>query len=256
MNLLGNVRSRLSAQYDPAFYRHFNDLAIASAEVLVPKVLDLLGTVNSVADLGCGAGAWLRVFSEHGVPEYIGMDGTYVREEQLLIPVEHFLPTDLTARFFLEKRFDLVLCLEVAEHLDARYAEGLIDDIVATSDAVLFSAAIPYQGGLHHVNEQWPSYWNDMFRARGFVGLDPFRMTIWEDERVAGWFAQNLVLYVKKSRLLTNERLDAEYQRTQGAIPPLVHPSTYAPKARVMSAVMNALPIALLSASKRWLGIS
>ena len=65
------------------------------------------------------------------------------------------------------RRFDLVNCLEVAEHLDASRADSFVDDLCALGDVVVFSAAIPGQGGTHHVNEQFQSYWQERFRRNG-----------------------------------------------------------------------------------------
>jgi 2-polyprenyl-3-methyl-5-hydroxy-6-metoxy-1,4-benzoquinol methylase len=74
---------------------------------------------NTVIDVGCGVGTWLAVLAENGVADVWGIDGDYVDRALLEIPEERFLPHDLTKPVRLERRFDLVLCLEVAEHLPA-----------------------------------------------------------------------------------------------------------------------------------------
>jgi hypothetical protein len=53
-------------------------------------------------------------------------------------------------------RFDLALCLEVAEHLPAAAGDSLVRRLASVGARILFSAAIPGQGGRNHVNEKWP----------------------------------------------------------------------------------------------------
>jgi hypothetical protein len=66
---------------------------------------------------------------------------------------------------------------------------------------VLFSAAIPGQGGYGHVNEQWPGYWARMFDECGYGVSDALRWAIWNDERVEPWYRQNLLLCASPTRL-------------------------------------------------------
>ena len=65
------------------------------------------------------------------------------------------------------------------------------------SDAVLFSAAVPFQYGTNHVNEQWPEYWSILFRGQGFECFDPLRAELWNDPDVDWWYAQNALLYAR-----------------------------------------------------------
>ena len=66
------------------------------------------------------------------------------------------------------------------------------------SDVVLFSAAIPGQGGTHHLNERWPSYWANLFGSAGYDVLDVVRANIWDDARVEWWYRQNLLVFGTK----------------------------------------------------------
>jgi hypothetical protein len=60
---------------------------------------------------------------------------------------------------------------------------------------ILFSAAIPKQGGTDHRNERWQSYWAQLFRPHGFHPHDVVRPKVWTDPRVEPWYAQNALLY-------------------------------------------------------------
>ena len=84
-------------------------------------------------------------------------------------------PADLTHPLQLDRQFDLVLSLEVAEHIPAGRAATFIDSLVRHGDAILFSAAIPRQGGEQHINCQWPSWWAELFTQRGYQTFDLVR---------------------------------------------------------------------------------
>jgi hypothetical protein len=95
--------------------------------------------------------------------------------------------------------------------------------LVAHGDIVLFSAAIPFQGGAGHVNEQWPTQWAARFATHGFVPLDVVRPAVWNDDRVAFWYAQNTVLYVHESRAAA---LGVDASRPE-PLRDLVHPALH-----------------------------
>jgi SAM-dependent methyltransferase len=141
--------------YPPAFYTRELDRARTSAETIVPLVLQRVAP-RSVVDLGCGHGIWLETFSRHGVADYIGVDGDWVPLDKLHFPQERFVSARLDKPLHLGRRFDLAVSLEVAEHLPPRGARRFVQNIVELAPCVLFSAAVPYQRGTDHLNEQWP----------------------------------------------------------------------------------------------------
>src|SRR5205823_3545352 len=124
-----------------------------------------------------------------------GLDGPSVDASHLLIDPACFTPVDLARCPELAETFDLALCLEVAEHLPPRASRPLVRLLTRAAPLVLFSAAIPGQGGVGHRNEQWPDYWRARFAEFGYRRLDPVRRHVWQDPRVAGWYQQNLYLY-------------------------------------------------------------
>jgi Methyltransferase domain len=182
---------------------------------------------STAIDVGCGVGTWLSVLAENGVADVWGIDGDYVDRTLLQIPLERFLPHDLTMPIQLERRFDLVLCLEVAEHLPADSAPVLIDSLVNLGPVIAFSAAIPYQGGTHHVNEQWPEYWTRHFATKEYVPVDFLRRQIWQLHDVQWWYAQNILLFVERAYLNSNSFLRQEAENTPPSPPSLVHPVKY-----------------------------
>ncbi len=157
-------------------------------------MLNLL-PASSAVDFGCGRGTWLKACLENGVETILGLDGDYVDRDRLLIDREQFRAVDLCQPIRLERRFDLALCLEVGEHLPARSARALVESLATAATVVLFSAAIPGQGGTSHVNEQWPYYWERLFNEQGMHKYDVVRPLIWADRSIEWWYRQNIYMY-------------------------------------------------------------
>lgn len=188
--------------YDRVFYEYINVGAIRSAQALLPMVARHV-TVGSVADFGAGQGAWLSVWRDLGVSDVTALDGSYVDQAALLVPGDRFVPVDLARRVRLGRTFDLVQSLEFAEHLPSSAAEQFVDNLVAHSSVVLFSAAVPGQGGEHHVNEKPHGYWRGLFGARDYVMLDVIRPSLAGDTRVEPWYRYNTFVYVHRDHLAT-----------------------------------------------------
>jgi SAM-dependent methyltransferase len=217
-------RPALGHSYGAEFFDCLEVEVRSSAEVVVPIVIELLHP-SSVLDVGCGRGTWLDVFLRHGVTDVMGVDGPYIPVTELEIPPDAFVGHDLRRPLELGRRFDLVVSVEVAEHLDPDFASTFVSSLVAHASAVLFSAAIPFQGGAGHVNEQWPSYWADLFAVHGFVPVDVVRPVVWSDEQVAFWYAQNTILYVDKTHGSVDELRDRALHA--GRPLDLVHPALH-----------------------------
>src|SRR5262245_23819351 len=104
---------------------------------------------QSLADVVCGTATWLRAASAFGVRVLIGVAGV-VPAVLLKVPRSLIEQRGISDSFSLHRRFDIALCLEVAEHLPKESADNLIDPLTSHSDAILFSAACPGQPGQHH----------------------------------------------------------------------------------------------------------
>jgi hypothetical protein len=191
----------MSNNYGHAFYKDRHQKTIHSARTVLAIILAALPEVNSAVEFGCGVGTWLSVLKEEGVGEIQGMDGPWVEQDLLEIPIDNFRQVNFESGVKLDRKYDLAISLEVAEHLSDRAAAQFVDSLTNAADFVLFSAAIPFQGGIGHINEQWPDYWAKLFNDRGYVALDFVRGQIWHDRQIPVWYRQNILLFVKKEQL-------------------------------------------------------
>jgi hypothetical protein len=153
---------------------------------------------HSLIDFGCGNGTWIKAFASLGVNELLGIDGDYVKKENLLIDPKFFRPYDLSKKFRTPKKYDLAISLEVAEHLEKKYAEQFIENIINHSDIILFSAATPGQGGVEHLNEQQISYWAEKFFNHGYIPFDFIRKKLKDFKNIEPWYLYNTLLYIKE----------------------------------------------------------
>jgi len=211
--------------YQDNFFEYHLKGAISSAEAVIPVVKEYINPA-SVIDVGCGIGAWLSVWKKGGAKEIMGIDGEYVDTSKLLIEKAEFKAQDLEKSFTSDKKYELVTCLEVAEHLHEQYAELFIHNLCMLGDVIVFSAAIPGQGGTQHWNEQYSAYWAKLFRSNGFIPVDCIRLKIWDNPDVMWWYRQNIIIFVKADKLNTYPLL-AAISKDDGEVRTLIHPQLY-----------------------------
>jgi SAM-dependent methyltransferase len=218
-------------RYSEHFYESVLTGSLTSAREIVPLVLELIQP-KRIIDVGCGIGDWLSVFSEFGVEDILGVDGDWVDVRMLRIPHDRFKAVDLKSAFRVEGEFDLVVSLEVAEHIASEFAETFVESLSLLGPVILFSAAIPHQGGTNHLNEQWPEYWARCFQMKSYVAVDCLRKRVWNNEKVEWWYAQNIMLFVREDYLERQPRLKQEHTCSKDNQLSLVHPRLYLDKVR------------------------
>jgi hypothetical protein len=129
----------------------------------------------------------------------------------------------------LGRKFDLALSLEVAEHLEPQFANVIVDTLTRHADAIIFGAALPMQGGTHHVNEQWPNYWIRKFEERGFECYDLIRPLFWNEARIAAFYIQNTFLFLRinssQPKLAIERIIRERYAEPQTMV--FIHPRQY-----------------------------
>jgi hypothetical protein len=212
--------------YDESFYAEHQTGSYESAKHVAEIVIPVT-KCRSIVDLGCGCGTWLRAFTELGIRDILGVDGEYVRPDMLQIPADRFVAHDLSQPLSLGRRFDLACGLEVAEHLPCDRAATYVESLTTHAPIVLFSGAIPGQGGTGHINERWQDSWAELFEKQGYTTIDFIRERIWLDPCVAWWYAQNLLMFVEKARLESDEVLSDLASSIRPMPLRIVHPSLY-----------------------------
>jgi SAM-dependent methyltransferase len=239
--------------YTSTFYKTYQQESQGSARGVLPHVLRMFAP-TSVVDIGCGVGTWLSVLSEFGVARTLGVDGAYVDKDQLLIDRAAFRSHDLSTPLGLGERFDLAVSLEVAEHIVAASAGTFVESLVRAAPLVMFSAAIPHQGGGggDHVNEQWPEYWVERFAVHDYVPYDCIRPLVWDDPSVAYYYAQNTFIFVDRRRVSDYPALHS-IAPASGALA-RVHPRRWLeandPRRQRLPPLVQALPYSISNAVK------
>lgn len=221
-------------QYDGAFYDTIDKGSQHSAQNIIPTLDAILAPIEGrrLIDVGCGAGSWAPTWRQYGW-HVTGVDGEYARE-RAETRVDEFVAADLSRPLAYSKIkgiWDVAVSLEVAEHLPPERAASFIDDLdicVGRKGTIVFSAAIPGQGGTGHLNEQWPRYWYELLIARGYKVSGALRLDLWglaELGAVENWYAQNLLVATRdeavwaRLTLLAMESLHEPH--------PIVHPVLY-----------------------------
>lgn len=182
--------------YTEEFYRDsVNNHEADSAAAAIETICEALRP-GSIFDIGCGNGIYLHEAARRGVFA-AGCDGSEVGV-RLCPPDVLVFQHDLRNPLKLNRRFDLCLCFEVAEHIPAKYATVLVGSCSATSDTVLFSSAPKGQGGHDHINEQPQRYWDALFASRG-LALDASSTKVvcdlFRERGVVSWLTENSRVY-------------------------------------------------------------
>ena len=214
--------------YDSAFYGRIQAGSQRSAHVILSLLREHV-PFASMADIGGGVGNWSRAALDLGVEAITLVDGAYVDPDSLCVPRECFVEHDLSKHLHLPARADLAISMEVAEHLSPQRAESFVKDLCAISDNVLFSAALPFQGGDGHINEIWPEYWAELFARQGYDCFDFIRPRIWTDPAVDWWYRQNVLFFSARPEGADAAPRQIAGQRARQPGEPLtrIHPEGY-----------------------------
>ncbi len=190
----------IAAIYDRTYYEIKQDGWWASAAAIVPALLRWF-PAQSVLDVGCGTGNLLATFARHGATDLLGIDGGHVPPDLMHIAPDQFMAAEDVRVAALGRRFDVACSLEYAEHLPLSRAREFVGLLADAAPVVLFSAAVPGQGGLGHVNEQRQSWWAALFAAHGRVPVDCIRPAIQNAPGAEWYYAQNTIVYCPPERV-------------------------------------------------------
>jgi SAM-dependent methyltransferase len=216
--------------YPQGFYDYFVKRSYQSARIILGMLFSVYKP-QSVIDIGCGAGAWLSAAEALGCSKLVGVDGEWVDRGKLLSKKIELKTVDFEEPLMISGQYDLCISMEVAEHISERHAGVFIQTLSRMAPVVLFSGATKFQGGSHHVNEQWQSYWIALFRNLNFECFDIFRGNVWDNLDVEYWYSQNALLFIRKDF----EDVDKKALLTmEKRITDVVHPRAVAAMAKTM----------------------
>ena len=210
----------------------------------------MIGDIKRVIDVGCGNGTFLKTFAEYGIDDCCGIDGNPFYEK-LEISIDKYICFELDGldknyeklkNKIGERKYDVACCLEVGEHLPDYCANALVTLLTNYSDLILFSAAIPGQGGDAHINEQWPLYWERLFEKCGYTKVDYFRRKTWDIYEIPGYYRQNVYIYVNNKKISNYQILLDYIESGANKILPqnIVHPTVY--KYSISNALLEFSP--------------
>ena len=140
--------------------RHRTDLRLAA------YLAEKYKKMRTVADLGCGAGRYCGIFKAYGQwPVIHGYEGT---QDIAGVVYDDIMTIDLTKYRHVGMNYDLVLCLEVGEHIPPQHEQTFIDNVVQfVGRHLVLSWGVPGQGGTGHVNLKSNDYVIDELKGRG-----------------------------------------------------------------------------------------
>ena len=169
--------------------KYRDDYCIVAASLLKQINFD------SVLDVGCANGFLLLPLHKAG-KRVQGID--------LSPDLSDFLPAELLARVTIgdfeevSGQYDLVCCVEVAEHIKPGRSDRLIEVLTECATKwIYFTAAPPGQLGRGHINLQPQRDWTARFHARGWQVDEVKTLDLKNDLRKveqATWLAENSLI--------------------------------------------------------------
>jgi SAM-dependent methyltransferase len=223
-------------RFPDEFFDYMDRGSRRSAARLVPEIAAALEP-TSVLDVGCGRGVWLAEWKRAGVRDCVGVDGDYVDQANLAIPSECFIAGDLSQPLDLNRNFDIVQSLEVAQCIGIADADVFVETLCRHGELIIFSAAVPGQGGERHINEQPIEYWRRKFSLLGYIAFDWIRPLASSISEVEPWYRYNSLLFASE-RAAGDLPLDIRATRVTSAPIANVAPLSW----RLRNAALRCLP--------------
>ena len=189
--------------YTNFFYKSVSSRSEEVSNKVLTHLFKSAIQIKSIKDVGCGEGEWFnsKVLNEgkydlfaYDLPEAIALAKSKSKIDIKFHPINlEFIEINIFADT------DVTIFTEVAEHLTEECAKKIINFICDTSKIVIFSGAIPGQGGYNHINEQPLKYWIQLFEVNNFIPVDFLRPIIREEKSVPFYYRNNLFLFIKNS---------------------------------------------------------
>jgi 2-polyprenyl-3-methyl-5-hydroxy-6-metoxy-1,4-benzoquinol methylase len=167
--------------------RHKCDFLLAGAigSIYEPK---------SIADIGCGNGRYCSVFKAFGWKLVDGYEGTKGISD--LGVYSNITEIDLTKQLDAPRKYDLVICLEVAEHIPRKYEQVFIDNLCKfiKKDLVISWARKGQPSASGHFNTRNKDYVILKFNEKG-LNVDREKTEFLERHSSFDWFKNNIIAF-------------------------------------------------------------
>lgn len=154
---------------------------------------------SSFLDFGCSTGLYLREV-QIKMPDIHAVGFEFSKEAVDSALCNYVLQADLTNPVEIERIPNtLGLCLEVLEHIEDKYWRQVLENMTRSCDKIIFSAAVPGQGGTGHINCRPKIDWIKRFHELGWVvDLDASRHLInyMQQGYHMGWFSNNAMVLI------------------------------------------------------------
>jgi len=164
---------------------HYLDASLADA------IFKMGTATNSVIDIGCGNGSYCKFFSSRGWSNVTGYEGTLTKN----VFYDNIIEADFTKDCVTFPKTDIVLCLEVGEHIPQQFEQMFLGKIsAAVGGLLILSWAVPGQSGLGHVNCRPNSYIKEELQKRGLIFCEEETLSL----RLASsiwWFANTIMVF-------------------------------------------------------------
>jgi SAM-dependent methyltransferase len=147
---------------------------------------------TSILDVGCGTGIAVEYFHNMGL-DAVGFDGLPQNVLNAVVPIKLH---DLNEGPFISRKYDMVWCCELVEHVEEQYLPHILKTF-KLGEIIAMTHGLPGQGGWHHVNEQLPAYWIDKMQEAGFEYLEELSECSKREIRAhgqwIGWWSRGLI---------------------------------------------------------------
>lgn len=184
-------------KYSKEYYQSINKDESTQASKLA-EVIKEMYRPNSVIDIGCGTGLYLKDIDCYKFGFDFSKDA--FDPEVIQVKREFVVTRDLTQPFEPKSKFDIAICFEVLEHIGSEYSDIIAENISKYADILIVTASPPGQAGLNHVNCQPQWYWNEKFEKLGFHRdyFDEYQIVskIFQVHHTI-WIIRNLMVYKK-----------------------------------------------------------
>ena len=155
----------------------------------------------TVLDAGCAMGFLVESLRNRNI-EAFGIDTSEFAIQNVLPEIKPFCWVGSITEQFPQEKYDLIVCIEVLEHLPTSQAEKTIANFCNHSDLVLFSSTPVDYKEASHLNVNPVEYWTKLFARNNF-----FHDLDYDSTYITPW----TMLYRRKA--VSIEQIVMQYER-------------------------------------------